>query len=201
MKKFFFGFLATILFTSSFFSQIKLPNNGEKFEFNVEQSPIPSSFDLTNADEIPYNFAYSSLGKKVLNFDLTKKRDELIFSFNEEKNAIFNFYNDGELIGSVPGSDLPTYQTNGGPLIIIAVIAACCVKVKYKRTTTSGKPPVTTTTWEVGFDCNCLSISLRNGDVPKAKALINGKELEFDSFTISNNSILSEKDYSLTLAH
>ena len=182
-----------------------MPKEGEKFEFSTKTT-MPTSFDLSEVDEKPYNFSFASENGEALNFDLMKSSSEVRFgmSLEDAKNSTIDFFNDGILVGSFPATDFPQYQTNVHPgVIIAAIVVACCVKVKYKRTktvTVNGQTS-TTTTWEVGWDCNCLSIDLRTGQPPKAKIIVKGKELEFDNFTITNNSKFNERDYSLILSH
>lgn len=204
MKNLFFGLIATLVFSNAGFTQIKLPKIGEKFEFE-KSTGIPSSFDLRNVDDKPYNFSYVSENREAINFNVSKSSDALNFRMSPEdaKNSTIDFFDNGVLVGNFPADDFQ-YQTNVHPAVIIGiVVAACCVKVKYKTTTTTIKDgkTQTTTTWEFGWDCDCLSISFRNGQPPKAKIVVNGKELEFSNFTITNTSKFNDKDYSLVISH
>lgn len=205
MKKIIVGLIATVVFINAGFAQITLPKIGETLEFN-KITVIPSSFDLRNVDDKPYNFLYLSEYGKAFSFNLRKSNNEIKFgmSLDDAKNSTIDFFDNGTLVGSFPVDDFPQYQTNVHLGVIIAVVvAACCVKVKYKTTTTTIKDgkTQTTTTWEFGWDCDCLSISFRNGQPPKAKIILNGNELEFDNFTITKNSKFNEKDFSLIISH
>ena len=205
MKKLFFSIVSIVFCGYAGFSQVKLPQVGEKFKFE-NSTTIPTSFDLTNADGKPYNFSYVSNSNEALNINLIKSKDEIKFGMghDEAKNATINFFNDDILVGSIPASEFPEYQTNIHPGIIIAiVVVACCVEVRHSTTTTTvkGGKTTTTTTFTVAWDCDCLSISFKNGQPPKPKVTFNGKELEFNKFTITNNSIFNANDYSLIISH
>lgn len=65
----------------------------------------------------------------------------------------------------------------------MALIAACCVEFEY--TYTSGNPPK----HKVKVSCDCLSISLKNGEKPKVPISINGKvhDVDYIVYTIESD--------------
>lgn len=93
------------------------------------------------------------------------------------------------------------YQVNGGPAVVIAVVAVvvvmCCVKVKYKKTTKT--PTGTVTTFEVAWDCDCLSIRLREANKPRVT--INDREIKFDRMLINTKKQFNQNEASLILAN
>lgn len=180
---------------------VTLPINGQEIEMVGEARAIPSSFNLENIDlNEPYNFSYRSDGNDVLKFNMLKSERDLAFS-GIDQNAVVDFYNGGDLVGSFPATDFPPAEVNGGPaaaVIIAVLVVACCVKVKYKKTIKNSDGS-STTTWEVSFDCDCLTISLKNS-MPKIN--IRDRELAFTSFTISTtNKPVNPENLQLVITH
>jgi|GEM_PF-6878412 len=193
--------ISCILFSQN---RIDLPSRGETIELEGNSRNIPYEFNNVNEnDNSPYSFLYSSEKGEALNISLSKNDDKFEMALLNDTDATFDFYNNGEIIGSFPVNNLPRTDpvVHGGPGVVIAVIAIvvvmCCVKVKYKKTVKTATSTITT--WEVSWDCDCLSIELRNANKPKVR--INDRELEFDKILINTRKDIDESKLNLKLAH